>query len=143
MPLRGLLPEEIAAVDTMSTAECWRALNDAPFGRLAVGAADGVDIFPVNFAVNSEAIYLRSAPGSKLVDIAHSSSVAFEVDGADGEEHWSVVVRGIAERLIHDRDIHGSGVLQLKTVTSTAKHNYVRITPTSISGRRFSATPHR
>lgn len=143
MLVRGLLPAEIAPVEMIGEAECWRALGNAPFGRLAVQAADGVDIFPVNFTVNNNAIYLRSAPGSKLVDIAHASSVAFEVDGSHGPEHWSVVVRGTAERLIRDSDIHGSGVLQLKTFTASEKHNYVRIVPSSISGRRFSATPHR
>jgi uncharacterized protein len=139
MPWSGLLPEEIARFESLSETECWQALADAPYGRLAVRAKDGVDIFPVNVTVNKRAIYFRSAPGSKLVDIVHASSVAFEVDGSQGLEHWSVVVRGTAERLIHDSDIRASGVLGLATLTSSSKWNYVRITPSSISGRRFTA----
>lgn len=113
-------------------------MTAARIGRLGVSSDGGVDIFPVNFLVTDQVIYIRSAPGSKLVDITYASSVAFEADGSNGRTHWSVVVRGIAERMCVDSDIQKSGVLELSTMTSSAKWNYVRITPFSISGRRFT-----
>lgn len=133
-----LEPEEIPEVEVLSEQQCWDAMAEASFGRLAVRADGGVDIFPVNFMVTERQLYLRSAPGAKLVDIAHAPNVAFEVDGASGREHWSVVVRGRAERMSYDDEIHESGVLELHTLTSSAKWNYVRIAPRTLSGRRFT-----
>ena len=134
--LRG---EELADVDVLSEEECWTLVDEAPIGRLAVRAGDGIDIFPVNFTVRDRTLYFRSAPGSKLVDIAHASSVAFEIDGQHRHTHWSVVVHGSAERMSYDSDIEASGVLDLDTMTSSAKWNYVRITPVTVSGRRFTS----
>ncbi len=132
-----LRDDEVSDVERLSTDECWALLASAPIGRLGVRLDQGVDIYPVNFTVNEQIIYIRSAPGSKLVDIAHESSVAFEVDGRAGRKRWSVVVRGEAERLSYDAEIERSGVLALATMTSSAKSNYVKITPSSVSGRRF------
>ena len=134
-----LRAEEIPEVEVLSNDECWSALTAAPMGRLAVRADDGVDIFPVNFIVKDRVIYLSSAPGSKLVDIAHAPSVALEIDGSRRRVRWSVVVRGTAERMSDATDIEESGVLALHTMTSSAKWNYVRITPYSITGRRFES----
>lgn len=129
-----------ASLDELTEEQCWQALRTSLVGRLAVRSGEGADVFPVNFAVHDRAIYLRSAPGAKLVAITESPSVAFEVDGNRGQDHyWSVVVRGTAERLVHDSEITASGVLDLPTSTPTAKWNFVRITPTAISGRRFTS----
>jgi nitroimidazol reductase NimA-like FMN-containing flavoprotein (pyridoxamine 5'-phosphate oxidase superfamily) len=138
-----LKPEEVPEVEVLTESECWSALEKAPIGRLAVRAGDGVDVFPVNFTITDQVIYLRSAPGSKLVDIAHASSVAFEADGSRRRRHWSVVVHGTAERLSDESDIRQSGVLDLPTMTSSAKWSYVRITPHSISGLRFKSRRDR
>lgn len=139
----ALLPVEVPDVEVLADDECWRLLTAAPIGRIAVQTDDGVDIFPVNFLVTDRFIYLRSAPGSKLVDIASASAVAFETDGRRGRKHWSVVVHGNAKRMSFEGDILGSGVLALETATSSAKWNFIRITPSSISGRRFVATRSR
>jgi nitroimidazol reductase NimA-like FMN-containing flavoprotein (pyridoxamine 5'-phosphate oxidase superfamily) len=124
-------------VRTLGPDACWELLRSSSLGRLAVIAEDGVDVFPVNYLVSGATVVFRSAPGSKLADIAHDPLVAFEVDGADDRFRWSVVVRGVARRLDADDDIEGSGVLALATLTPTAKDNYVRLTPRVISGRRF------
>lgn len=124
-------------VRTLTDDACWELLRGESLGRLAVVAADGVDMFPVNYLVDRGTIVFRSAPGTKLVDLADAPAVAFEVDGADDHHRWSVVVRGVARRLDADDEIEGSGVLALATLTSTPKFNYVRITPRVISGRRF------
>jgi nitroimidazol reductase NimA-like FMN-containing flavoprotein (pyridoxamine 5'-phosphate oxidase superfamily) len=134
--LRG---DEVPDVDVLTADESWALVDAAPIGRLAVRAGDGIDIFPVNFTVRERTLYFRSAPGSKLVDITHASAVAFEIDGEHRRTHWSVVVQGTAERMSFDTDIEASGVLDLETMTSSAKWNYVRIVPTSVSGRRFKA----
>ena len=118
--------------------DCWAHLNGETIGRLAVATDIGVDIFPVNFTVHNRAIYLRSAPGSKLVDMIKHPVVAFEVDGRQSGMHWSVVAKGEAVRLSDDAEIQASGVLSLHTATSTVKWNYIRILPDTVTGRRFS-----
>jgi len=127
------------AVEVLTDAECWRLLVHSKLARLAVEAIDGApDIFPVNYvAAQDRCLYVRSAPGSKLRAIAAHPSVAVEIDGYDDDVAWSVVVRGVAERLDADDEIDASGVLQLVTWSPTAKHDFVRITPQATTGRRF------
>jgi nitroimidazol reductase NimA-like FMN-containing flavoprotein (pyridoxamine 5'-phosphate oxidase superfamily) len=128
-----------APIEDLSEPACWALLGVARVGRLAVTAVDGIDIFPVNFMVGDGVVYFRSAPGQKLVDVAANPIVAFEVDGVVDRRRWSVVVRGGAHRLSSDSEIEASGVQHLKSYSPANKWNYVRITPSSISGRRFTA----
>ena len=117
---------------------CWELLEQESFGRLSVTTDSGADIFPINFTVHERALYMRTAPGSKLVDIIKYPLVAFEIDGRHAGMHWSVVVKGEAQRISSDQEIEASGVLSLHTATPTAKWNYIRIRPDVITGRQFS-----
>lgn len=130
-------PEELSDVTVLSEADCWKALDSERIGRLAVQVEDGVDIFPVNFIAKDGALYFRSAPGTKLEAIAHSSAVAFEADGIHLLSRWSVVVRGDAHRLADESEIVAAGIQTLSTMTSSHKWNYIRITPTVVTGMRF------
>lgn len=134
--------EQDARVTELSTDDCWKALKRSDLGRLAVTSRTGPDIFPVNYLVHDGAIYFRSAPGSKLIDLTAHPDIAFEIDGSDGTTLWSVVVHGQAARLAIDSEIEESGVLELESWSPTDKWNYVRIVPASVTGRRFRrATP--
>lgn len=125
-------------IENLGTAQCWRLLEEGSMGRLAVQGAEGVpDVFPVNYTVHSGSVYLRTAPGSKLMKIAERPGVAFEVDGQDGASHWSVVIKGTARRLDSDEEIHESGVEKLVTASPTSKNDFIAITVGSITGRRF------
>jgi nitroimidazol reductase NimA-like FMN-containing flavoprotein (pyridoxamine 5'-phosphate oxidase superfamily) len=125
-------------VEELSTGDSWRLIESHRLGRLAIGGADGApDVFPLNYLVHNGCIFVRSAPGSKLRAMSERPSVAFEIDGQEHGHHWSVVIRGTADRLDADDEIEASGVLDLVTWTPTEKHNFVRITPASVSGRRF------
>lgn len=125
-------------VEALTSVQCWRLVEQATFGRLAVDGADGrPNIFPLNFMVREGVVFLRSGPGTKLKTIALHPAVALEVDGEDAEHHWSVVLRGNAERMSVDVDIEASGVLALVTASPTAKHNFVRIAGAVATGRRF------
>lgn len=122
----------------LDTDACWARLEGESFGRLGVSTDTGVDIFPINYSVHDRQLFIRSAPGSKLMHIALHPRVAFEVDGIHAGMHWSVVVKGEATRLMSDDEIEESGVLELHTATPTGKWNFVRIRPTSVTGRQFS-----
>lgn len=125
-------------VEGLLLTECWTVLASLTVGRLAVLGDDGApDIFPVNYLTHDERIYVRTAPGSKLMDVARDPRVAFEVDAIGAELAWSVVVRGTAARLDTDDEIEASGILGLHSTNPTVKSNFVRITPREIAGRRF------
>lgn len=126
-----------ASIDELSPADCWALLRGTGLGRLATSVDSFVDILPVNYFVHDDAILFRSAPGSKLVNIALNPTVAFEVDGLDTRWHWSVVIHGTAEHLGSEADIIESGVMELVSWSPTAKYDYVRITPSDITGRRI------
>ncbi len=133
--MRVLLTGE---VEHLSSDACWTFLRSTDVGRLAVTRRDGVDIFPLNYLVKDDLLYFASAPGSKLADIATSPTVALEADSFGDGARWSVVIRGQAKRLDDDHEIENSGVRQLPSAIPGEKWNYVRITPTSVTGRRFS-----
>jgi nitroimidazol reductase NimA-like FMN-containing flavoprotein (pyridoxamine 5'-phosphate oxidase superfamily) len=132
MPERGS-----PAIEELTDEACWEILAAADSGRLAVASDDGADLFPVNYLVKGRSIFFRSAPGLKLIDITEHPAVAFEVDGVYHRTRWSVVVKGQAHRLGVDSEIEESGVLGLRSLSPTEKWNYVRIVPTTVTGRRF------
>lgn len=124
--------------ESLTEAECWSLLAAGALGRLAVIAPDGApDVFPMNAGVRDGCLYLRSGPGSKLIDTARDPHVAFECDEVSSIWASSVVVRGIAERLDRDDEIESCGVLELVTVTPVTKWTFLRITPTAVTGRRY------
>ena len=127
----------MSEVEILSDDECWALLTGAVIGRLAYAVGDEVEIYPVNFMVRGRTVFFRTAPGSKLEAIGSRPKVAFEVDEHGPIWVWSVIVRGRAERMSRDDEIEASGVLDLASWSPDEKFNYVRVTPSGISGRRF------
>lgn len=136
---------EEGPVEVLDAEECWRRLAQAPMGRLAVAVRGSIDIFPVNFVVSDGALYFRTAPGDKLLELSVNPDVAFEVDGFDENSAWSVVVKGVAERLETQTEIDEADQLPLVPWVPTLKYRWVRINPTALSGRSFlrQAEPER
>lgn len=127
-------------VEKIGTAMCWRLVEANSLGRLAILNVDGhPDVFPLDYLVHEGNLFMRSAPGTKLRSIVAHPEVALEVDGVEDAFHWSVVIRGTAMRMNTDAAIEASGILGLVSSTPTAKHNYVRLIPETVSGRRFAA----
>lgn len=129
--------DEMNPVAALSDAECWSYLGRQELGRLVTHAADVLDIFPVNYVVDGEAIVFRTAEGSKLFEVTINDDVLFEVDDHTEHDAWSVVVRGTARRLDTSAEVEHADALPLKPWIPTLKYNYVRIVPTSLSGRAF------
>lgn len=134
----------VAPVERLSTAESWRLLETASLGRLAIDRDDGApDLVPLNYRVHSGTLVMRTAPGGKLRSIALHPAVAFEVDGENEVHRWSVVIRGVAQRMSVDAEIEESGVLDLVSASPTPKHDFIRLTPSSVTGRRFAKPEFR
>lgn len=128
-------------VETLSESDCWELLSRVPLGRLATAVRSEIDIFPVNHIVDDRSLLFRTAPGSKLFELTVNPRVAFEVDEWDGTLAASVVAKGIAERLELQADIDAADALPLTPWIPTLKYRWVRIRPTSLSGRRFHRAP--
>ena len=119
-------------------AECWALLRRAGKGVVATAADSKADLFPVNYLIDGETLLFRSAPGTKLDQIAAAPDVAFIIEGHGTDGYWSVVMRGTAELLSDQVEIIGSGALELAPWAAGEKRNFVRVTPQTISGRRVS-----
>ena len=79
----------------LSVDEATELLARNHVGRIAYSFHDRVDIEPLSYVFADGAVYLRTAPGSKLETLAHSPWVAFEVDEVKGPFDWrSVVAHG-------------------------------------------------
>jgi nitroimidazol reductase NimA-like FMN-containing flavoprotein (pyridoxamine 5'-phosphate oxidase superfamily) len=121
--------------------ESWARLTSQELGRLVTRVGDLIDVFPVNYIVDSGTILFRTAEGSKLVELTVHDEVLFEVDDHTDSDAWSVVVRGHARRLTTSDEVAEADRLPLRPWVPTLKYNYVRIEPTSLSGRAFHRGP--
>lgn len=128
-------------ITELTADQCWQLLRSSDLGRIAASAAGTVDIFPINYAVDDETIMFRTAPGTKLLELAINDRVAFEIDGHDELEAWSVVVKGRAERVERQSEMDAAETLGLSPWIPTLKYRWVRIWPTELTGRRFSLGP--
>jgi nitroimidazol reductase NimA-like FMN-containing flavoprotein (pyridoxamine 5'-phosphate oxidase superfamily) len=137
--------EVSGAMEILSREECMALLAKADVGRLAVAAAGDIDIFPLNFVVDNGALMFRSAEGTKLIEVVLAGRVAFEVDGYQPEDGkaWSVVVKGVAELLDKFPEIYHAQDLPLFPWNASPKERFVRISPDSLSGRRFQVARTR
>lgn len=131
------MPPEVTT--ELDDAECWRLLEGAEVGRLAVDIAGHPDIFPVNFVVDDGAIVFRTAPGTKLAGAVLSGYVAFEIDGWEPDQRvaWSVVAKGTAREITGMQERFDAEDLPLFEWIASPKPNFVRIDPTSVTGRRY------
>ena len=121
----------------LSTEQSLARLADVQPGRIVLHREGVLEIFPVNFVVDGEDIYFRTAEGSKLFTLTLNHGVLFQADGVDDGTAWSVVVRGTAEVLEKAADIDHAETLELKPWAPTLKYNWVRINASEISGREF------
>ncbi|HEU0207201.1 MAG TPA: pyridoxamine 5'-phosphate oxidase family protein [Pseudolysinimonas sp.] len=125
------------ANDVLDAAECWRLLRAQTMGRLATATDEGPRIWPINFRVRGESLIFRSAPGTKVWNIGRDARVAFEVDGLESGLHWSVVVLGTAHVIDDDDPGPRTERDELHPVAPGPKPVLFRITPETVSGRRF------
>jgi uncharacterized protein len=128
-----------ASTEVLSDSDCWALLREAPVGRLAVTVDGKPDIFPVNPVVDHGSIVFRTAAGTKLAAAAQRD-VAFEIDGYDLKEGaaWSVVVKGTAYQITEKQEAARAQALPLFPWQEGPKTRFVRIEPTSVTGRRIA-----
>src|SRR5215213_4940807 len=133
------MADEKVTVEQLSESECWALLRTTSVGRLAVWMEDHPDIFPLNYAVDRGTVVFRSRAGTKVSAALSDSPVALEADGYDAEtaKAWSVVIRGNAEEITRGPDLMDTIDLPLFPWQAGDKGRFIRIIPTTTSGRRF------
>ncbi|MDO5671189.1 MAG: pyridoxamine 5'-phosphate oxidase family protein [Corynebacterium sp.] len=122
---------------TLSTEQSLAYLEDVQPGRIVMRRKEDIEIFPINFVVDGESLYFRTAEGSKLFTLSLNHDVLFEADGLVDGTAWSVIIKGTAEVLQNQEDIDHAETLELKPWAPTLKYNWVRINAEDISGREF------
>jgi uncharacterized protein len=132
---------ETNPVEILDDEQCWELLLSSSLGRLALTVGGQPEIYPVNFVAADRRLVIRTAEGTKLLELTVNSSVAFETDGVGRDEAWSVVVKGTARILEKRAEIDAAEELPLRPLIPTLKYIYVEITPRAVSGRRFLLGP--
>jgi len=126
-------------VTRLSPIECRRLIASGGVGRIAFCSYSGPAILPVNFAVLTGTIVIRTSEGT-TIDGHSDSRVAFEVDHVDNAlcKGWSVLVRGQAHRVRHPAELqHVHQDAQLWPWPGGERDVYLRIIPDRITGRRL------
>ena len=127
------------ALQALGPTECFDLLEAGGVGRVGFASADGVVIVPVNFALTGNSIFFRTAPDT-LLALHGDGRLSFQVDHFDQVLHegWSVLVHGHAHLVKDEREVkHLEDAAPLQPWAGGARDVYVRIAPTSISGRRI------
>jgi nitroimidazol reductase NimA-like FMN-containing flavoprotein (pyridoxamine 5'-phosphate oxidase superfamily) len=133
-------PADHTGLEVLPLTECLRLLASVPVGRIAFHAAGEVIVLPVNHLVDGQDIVFRTAAGSKLSAAEQADIVAFEADDYDAQARtgWSVVVNGQAEILYENTQTQRLSGLGLDSwATDVDRPFWIRIRPTSVSGRRI------
>jgi nitroimidazol reductase NimA-like FMN-containing flavoprotein (pyridoxamine 5'-phosphate oxidase superfamily) len=124
----------------LTVAECHRLLAGQHIGRIAMVERGAPVIFPVTYLFHDDQIVFRTGEGTKLAAAGRQSSVAFEADAVDEDSRtgWSVLAQGKAAEVTEPAALASLRSLELTPWAPGDKRHYVRILPTSITGRRIS-----
>lgn len=124
------------AMSRLPSEECWAILQRSGTGVLATSEGGHPDLFPLNYLADGHTLIFRTAPGTKIRALEVNPNAAFAAQGQDADGHWSVVIRGKVEATSDQVEIVGSGALELAAWAPGSKRVFLRLTPTSVQGRR-------
>lgn len=140
-------PTDHAGLEIVPFDECLRLLASVPVGRIGFVADGEVVVLPVNHLVDGQDVIFRTAYGSKLSAASGQNRAAFEADYYNEQTRsgWSVLVNGRAEVVDAEADIQRLGLsmsrLDVYPWIPGVRHPFwIRIRPTSVSGRRTPGT---
>jgi nitroimidazol reductase NimA-like FMN-containing flavoprotein (pyridoxamine 5'-phosphate oxidase superfamily) len=137
------LATDQAGLEILHLGDCFGLLESVPVGRIGFLAGGEVVILPVNFLVDGQDVLFRTGAGSKLSAVEVGRYVGFEADCYDQPTGtgWSVVVNGLAEIVDDEEEGARLDALGLSPWGGEASGRvWVRIRPSSVTGRRIAAT---
>jgi nitroimidazol reductase NimA-like FMN-containing flavoprotein (pyridoxamine 5'-phosphate oxidase superfamily) len=134
--------ESITDVHNLEHHECWELLRTVSVGRLAVLVDGHPDIFPINYTVDGGTVVFRTGHGTKLAGASGGAPVALEADGVDAVSGlaWSVVLKGPAKEIKGTEGVLDTAALFLFPWQAGKKDTFIRVSPDSLTGRRFKVT---
>ena len=137
-------PVDHAGLEILPFAACLRLLNSVPVGRVGFLADGEIVILPVNHLMDGSDVIFRTGSGSKLSSVGSKNPIGFEADQYDARTRsgWSVVISGFTEVVESDAEIERFERLGLQSWGGAAAGDpyWVRIRPTSVTGRRTPGT---
>ena len=136
----ALYPADHAGLEILPFDRCLQLLTTVPVGRVSFFADGEIVVLPVNHVMDGQDPVFRTARGSKLSAAEGQNVVAFETDDYDERTRsgWSVLVNGRAHAIYEEAEIQRLSRLGLRPWVSAADRPFwIRIRPTSISGRRI------
>jgi nitroimidazol reductase NimA-like FMN-containing flavoprotein (pyridoxamine 5'-phosphate oxidase superfamily) len=135
------LATDRAGLEILHLGDCYGLLASVPVGRIGFLAGGEVVMLPVNFLLDGQDVVFTTGAGSKLSAVEVGHYVGFEADSFDpaARAGWSVVVCGLAEIVQAPDETARLDALGLKPWGAAADRVWVRIRPTSVSGRRIPA----
>ena len=142
-PRQHSQPLDHAGLETLPFDTCLTLLASVPLGRIGFCADGEVVVLPVNHAVDGQDVVFRAAEGSKLTAAEQQDLVSFEADDYDRVTRagWSVLVTGRAAVVYDEAETERLGRLGLRPWAVGIEHPYwIRIRPTSVTGRRITDT---
>jgi nitroimidazol reductase NimA-like FMN-containing flavoprotein (pyridoxamine 5'-phosphate oxidase superfamily) len=131
-------------LELLTEMQCLDLLHTVPagsVGRVGVTISGLPVILPVHYAFVGGAVVFRTGVGTKLDAATRNAVVAFEVDDYDTRSHagWSVLVIGRAAIVDADRERAVYAHLEGSPWAHGERHNFVRVYPEMITGRRIPA----
>lgn len=136
-------PVDHAGLEILPFDECLQLLAAVPVGRVGFMADGELAILPVNHLVDGQDVVFRTGYGSKLAAAGREGLAAFEADHYDERTRsgWSVLVTGRVEVVLDDAEVQRLSHLGLHPwVTAVQRPFWIRIRPTSVSGRQTPGT---
>jgi nitroimidazol reductase NimA-like FMN-containing flavoprotein (pyridoxamine 5'-phosphate oxidase superfamily) len=125
-------------IEVLLSEECHRLLATDVIGRLCVADGDVPMIFPVNYALDGNAVVVRTTRGTKVSHgVGHVAS--FEIDDFDRVHRtgWSVVMVGRLEEVKPtDPSFHRLLDLPVDPWADGDKPHWLRLVPHRVTGRR-------
>ena len=97
-------------------------------------------VLPMNFAFDGNAVYFRTAAGSKLAAAARSQRVTFQIDHVYEvwEEGWSLLAFGHLRVVDDPAELARVRHLPLRPLAGGDKPHYLRLEILDLSGRRIN-----
>lgn len=134
----GRLDGGLHVSEELSQEECWELLSSSTTGRFGFVQQGRVMILPVNYLVDRESIYFRTAEDGSISEAVPSPESSFQIDDsrADRSEGWSVLVSGPSFR-VEDQELLTRlwGKVMAEPWAGGARNLFVRIQAYRVTGR--------
>ncbi|MFF4582678.1 helix-turn-helix domain-containing protein [Streptomyces sp. NPDC001389] len=140
-PARTLCTEARPVV--LGEEECRRLLGVRGIGRVAVFAADGPAVHPVNYLVVDDGIAFRTGADTVLARAA-STEAAFEAEHIDevAARGWSVLAVGVLEAASRPDVLESlAEAVHATPWAGGERTHWMKLTPHRLTGRRVEYRP--